>query len=149
MDRESIIAEVWERLSEVTGVTRTARNPVNPPAEEDYPFIALFEDRDRVVDQRMRGATDLPTYKRILPVVIEVYILASSEMSASKELGAFVLEVKRKVYEGGITLGIHGVSIKETGASEVYRPEGLEKVAGIGLFFDIQFTEDLQSILST
>ena len=135
-------------MSLVTGVQRTARNPINPPAEGDLPCINIFELSDRVGNAHKRGANLAPGYRRELTVVIEPFVLGSSEPQATNELGRFVQEVKKKLYEGGVTLGLANVEVQETDMSSVLRPPGMEKVAGVGITIVIRYVEDVSRLFT-
>lgn len=146
LEREQILATLWGRMAAVAGVQRTARNPVNPPAETDYPCINIFELPDRVRDAKRRGATAPPAYKRELTVILEPFVCGSSEPQATNELGSFVQELKKKLYEGGSNLGMNNVEIEEVEMSSVHRPPGLEKVAGVGITVLIRYVEDVSRL---
>lgn len=148
LEREFIIQALWERLSNVTGVNRTARNPVNPPSEEDMPCINFFELEDPVQDKTYRGGKKYPAYKRALRVLLEPFVLGSSEPAASKELGAFVQETKKSLYAGGNTLGMKGVEMTEVGTGQVLRPPKVEKVAGIGITIEIRYVETIAKLFT-
>ena len=146
LEREAILSALWGRMAAVPDVARTARNPVNPPNADDLPCINIFEMRDRVVSVQQRGASKPPAYKRELEVVLEPFVLGSSEPQATQELGTFVRKLKKKLYEGGVTLGIKGVEIEETGLTQVLRPPAVEKVAGIGIALTIKYIEDVSKL---
>ena len=146
LEREQILGALWERMASVTGVKRTARNPVNPPNVDDLPCINMFELADNVVATQRRGATQPPAYKRELVVVLEPFVLGSSEPQATKELGAFVQELKKKLYEGGTTLGLKNVEIEETEMTQVLRPPAMERVAGVGISLKIRYVEDISRL---
>jgi hypothetical protein len=147
LEREQIIAALWGRMAAVAGVQRTARNPINPPAEGDLPCVNIFELGDRVREARKRGATAPPAYKRELTVILEPFVLGTSEPQVTNELGAFLQEVKKKLYEGGTNLGLTGVEVEEVELSSIYRPPGMEKVAGIGITVNIRYVEDVSRLV--
>lgn len=143
--REKILQELWGRMSEVGGVVYTARNPKAPPKASDFPAIQIFELEDVIVKLDMRGG--YPVYRRRLKVVIEPFIEASSESSTTKELGDFIEDVKRKLYEGGASLG--GLcSFKEEEASRVLRPPAGDYVSGISISLAIDYIEDTQTLFT-
>lgn len=143
LERERILAELWSRMSEVTGVAYTARNPKAPPNTDDLPAIQFFEFDDEVEEASSRGG--YPSYKRTFDLILEVFIAGSSESSSSKELGAFVQEVKKKLYAGGPTLG-KTCSFKESKSTRVLRPPAGENVAGIGIKLEIRYVEDIAAL---
>jgi hypothetical protein len=146
LEREEIIAALWQRMASVSGVQRTARNPVNPPTETDLPCINIFELSDEVTDAKSRGGSRSPAYKRELRVVVEPFVLGDSEPQATQKLGLFVIELKKKLYEGGNTLGLSGVEVLEEEMSQVYRPPNTEKIAGIGITLKIKYVEDISRL---
>jgi len=139
IEREEIIAELWYRLSTVTGVVSTARNPSIVPDPQQMPCIQFFELEDIVEKVTMRGG--FPVYHRKLTVAIEPFVLASSEQSSTAELIAFVREVKKKVYAGGASLG-NRCSLQEVEASRVLRPPGGTTLTGVGIALVISYIED-------
>jgi len=140
LERESIIRELWKRMSAVEGVAYTARNPKAPPSVDDLPAIQFFELPDKVISVSQRGS--YPTYKRIIQVALEVVIAGTTEASTSKELGEFVQKTKKKLYEGGMTLGGRNCLLQETGATRVMRPPAGDNVSMIGFDLEIQYIED-------
>lgn len=141
IEREILIQELWSRLSSVSGVTSTARNPKKTPSVEDFPCIQFFELNDLVIKESSRGG--YPIYLRNLEVAIDSYMKATSEQSATKELGLFVQEVKKKIYQGGVNLGRKCQIIKEVESSRVLRPPVGENSIGLGLAFNILYTEEI------
>jgi len=146
LEREAILAALWKRMAAVSGVARTARNPVDPPSLEDLPCINMFELQDKVVGVKKRGASLLPEYRREVSVALEVFVAGSSEPQSSQALGLFVQDVKRKLYEGGVTLGLKGVEVEETDASQILRPSKMDSVAGIGILLKIKYVEDVTKL---
>jgi|GEM_PF-4776482 len=144
LKREEIITELWSRLDEVPGVAYTARNPKKPPSVDDLPAIQFFEFPDKVLENGGRG---YPIYKREMDVIVESFVNGSTENAASKEEMAFLLEMKKKIYKDGNSLG--GLcSLFEAEASRVLRPATGGNVAGIGITFKIQYVEDIRAIVS-
>jgi hypothetical protein len=133
-------------MASISGVRRTARNPVNPPSEGDYPCVNIFELDDMVTSPRSRGASKAPAYKRELSVVVEPFVMGDSEPQATQKLGLFVIELKKKLYEGGITLGLSGVEVTEESMSQIYRPSNTEKIAGVGITLKISYVEDISRL---
>lgn len=144
LHREKILEEVTKRMSTVTGVDFVRRNPASEPSINDLPSIVIIELDDKVEESGYRGKT--PIYKRVLTIVIESFIKGSTSTKASKELFAFLEEVKKKLYGAPGSLGGLGV-IFETGASRVLRPEAGSHVAGIGMSIDIRYVEDVTQIV--
>lgn len=143
LEREEIIAELWKRLSNVSGVKHTARNPKAPPKTTDFPAIQFWELSDVVIDVKDRGGH--PIYRRELSVVIEPFIAGSTENASSKELGVLVQEMKKKIYQGGPTLGKRCV-ISESEASRVHRPPTGENAAGVGIALIITYIEEIAKL---
>ena len=146
LEREIAIAELWRRMNSVSGVKYTTRNPKAPPSIDDMPTINIFELEDEVVGESMRG--NYPIYKRRLPIVLEVFITGSSESAATKELGLFLKEMRKKLYEGGANLGGRCAKITETTQTRVLRPPTGEHTVGIGLSFDMIYIEDISKLMS-
>lgn len=146
LEREIAIAELWRRMNSVSGVKYTTRNPKAPPSIDDMPTINIFELEDEVVAKTMRGG--YPAYKRSLPIVLEAFITGSSESAATKELGVFLQEMRKKLYEGGTTLGGKCAEITETTQTRVLRPPAGEHTVGIGLTFEMIYIEDISRLMS-
>ena len=146
LERESAIAELWRRMASVPGVNYTTRNPKAPPSIDDMPTINIFELEDEVIGKGTRGG--YPIYKRSLPIVLEVFIVGSSESAATKELGLFLQEMRKKLYEGGVNLGRKCAEISETTQTRVLRPPTGEHTVGIGLSFDMIYIEDISKLMS-
>ena len=89
-----------------------------------------------------------PAYIRRLEVVIDSYIPGTTEESATKELGLFIQEVKKKIYQGGVTLGGKCKSIKEIESSRVLRPPVGENSIGLGLAFNILYVEEIGKLFT-
>ena len=144
LERETLMAELWSRIRSTPGVVYTARNPSQVPSAEQLPAIQMFEMPDTVEKQDSRGG--LPIYHRSLIVVVESFINATSEPAASKEITAFVDQVKKVIYSGGPTLGGKAKLIRETEASRVLRPKMGENIVGLGIVFAIQYIENVANI---
>ena len=142
-EREIIIAELWRRMRSVSGMVRTGRNPKKQPSLEDLPWSAVYELGDLVEGARMRGG--LPAYKRRLTVIVETYINATTEGGATEELGDFIQLLKIAIYAGGPSLGGTCSEIVEVDASQVIRPAIGGNSIGIGLAFDIVYTEQIEN----
>jgi len=140
LERELILRELWKRMSQVTGVQYTARNPKAHPSIEDLPAIQFFELNDKVTGSSSRGG--YPIYKRELSLAIEIVVNSANEAASSKELGEFAQETKKKLYEGGTTLGGRNCQIAETDATRVMRPPVGENSAMIGFGLEIVYIED-------
>lgn len=143
-DKEVLIGELWKRLSSVATVNRTARNPAAPPVVGDFPVIQFFELDDTITKISNRGG--YPIYTRKLNLVIEPYITASEEALSSKELGVFIKEIKKKIYEGGDNLAKKCSLIIETGSSRTLRPPVGENSIGAQLQFEILYIEDISRL---
>jgi hypothetical protein len=139
LERETILREFWKRMSAVTGVAYTARNPKKPPSINSLPAIQIFEFTDRVLGTSQRGG--YPIYKRRMTVVAESFISASKEGASSAEIMAFLLLLKKSLYADGGTLG--GLcSLRETETSRVLRPATGGNVSGVGVSFELDYVED-------
>jgi len=147
-EREVILAKLWELVAATSGVGRTARNPVTPPNENDMPCINLFELDDLVDSSANRGASQYPAYKRTLSVVIEVFASGSSEAAATKALGLFVQEMKKKIYQYGVSLGLANVEVLEESAGRILHPPDMERTVGIGISLRIKYVEDVSKLFS-
>jgi hypothetical protein len=142
-ERETIIAELWKRIRSVSGINRTGRNPAKQPSLDDLPWAAIYELGDLVEDFRMRG--NLPAYKRRLTVIVETYINGTMEGRATEELGDFIQLLKIAIYTGGPTLGGTCSEILEADASQIIRPPIGGHAIGIGIAFDIKYTEHIEN----
>lgn len=144
LKREVIVERFEKRMSEVSGVSFVARNPIKEPQTSDLPCIQFFELGDGVDSGKVskRGAGTYPSYIRTLSLIAEIFIAGSSEEASSKELLAFVEEVKKKFYEGGNNLGLSGVELVERGAGRVLRPPAGDNIAGMGIELEIAYIED-------
>lgn len=145
LERDLILKALWARMASVAGVMFTARNPVNPPNKDNMPCIQFFELDDLVTDITKRGG--LPAHKRELELVIEMFILASSEPAATKELAEFVGKVKYKLYEGGVTLGLKGVELREVSTGQILRPPDLDLAIGVGIVLKIRYVEEISKLV--
>lgn len=143
LEREEILEVLWRRMSEVSGVSYTVRNPEAPPGIDDLPAVQIFELGDEVVKVDSRGG--YPAYTRRLSVALEGFIKATKEEAASKEIMAFLLEIKKKLYEGGPTLGKRCLLVEKS-ASRVLRPPAGEHSVGIGVALEIQYVEDTSKL---
>jgi hypothetical protein len=147
LKRETIIRELWSRFADVEDIEFTARNPKAPPGEADFPCILFFELGDDVFDRSKRGATQKPSFKRKLIVVVETYVKASTEEASSAEMMDMIEKIKKKLYVDGNSLG--GLcEINETGSSRVLRPPMGGPVAGLGLSFEITYIEDVGALFT-
>lgn len=141
IQREAIIQALWSRFAAVDGVVFTARNPKDPPSIENLPCIQFFELGDVVTKPSRRGATQKPSYQRVLTVVAEVFMVAQTESSASNEMMDMLEKVKSQVYSDGNSLG--GLcEIVELESSRVLRPPIGGPVIGLGIAFEIKYFED-------
>ena len=144
LERDLILKALWARMASVEGVMFTARNPVNPPNKDNMPCVQFFELDDLVTDITKRGG--LPAHKRELELVIEMFILASSEPAATKELAEFVGKVKYKLYEGGVTLGLKDVELREVSTGQILRPPDLDLAIGVGIVLKIRYVEEISEL---
>lgn len=142
MKREDFLQVIWQRMSEVEGVSTTARNPVDWPEVDELPRINIFDMEEDVEEGGSRR-----TNRCKLTIVIEAFINASEENAGSKELATFMQKVLGAMYTTGLKLlknRDNGVSmIKETRRSRVLRPPVGEPVFGLGIFFEIYYAEDI------
>lgn len=143
LEREKIIAELWRRLAAVNGVRFTARNPKVEPSVDNMPCIQFFELDDEVQESSQRGG--FPAYKRALQVAVESFIKASTDAAATKELGDFIIGIKKALYSDGISLG-HLCQISEIRASQILRPPVGENVIGIGIIFELRYVETVSNL---
>lgn len=144
LEREILIKELWRRLSNVSTVNRTARNPASPPSIGDLPVIQFFELEDIVEGNTSRNG--YPAYKRKLNLVIEAYTTATDEATSSKTLGEFVQLVKKELYRNGNNLNGTCVLIAETGSSRILRPPVADNAVGISLNFDVIYIENISRL---
>ena len=141
MQRETIVEEVHRRLAGVSGVRRCVRDPEAPPGEGGLPAIHIFELNDEVTDSKGQL---YPSHRSVLGLAIEVFIAGTSEGAAPKELMSFVEAVLKALYIDGASLG--GLALlRMTGATRIVVVEG-DHVRGIGLAFDIVYSEDIRAI---
>lgn len=145
-EREVIMEEIAYRMSNVTGVSFTARNPKTPPNADDLPAILIFEFPDEVESRGSMGGH--PIYKRRFKVVIECYLTASSEGAASTELGEFVEQIKKQIYTGGVNLNRKAAEIYESECSRVLRPPIGDNTVGLGLVFEVRYIEDIANLFT-
>ena len=148
IERELVITELWKRLSGISGVNYTARNPSSPPSAALLPAIQIFELSDRVLKASNRGSTTHPVYTREVTVAVEGFIRATTEEESSKEIATFVKLIKKAVYAGGVTLGGKCQQFVETESSRILRPKTGEKIVGMGLVFTILYIEDVSKNFS-
>jgi hypothetical protein len=144
-EREIAIAEFWKRIASVTGVIKTARNPSDNPSASDFPAIQFFELDDTITGKGRRGG--YPIYTRTLIVTAEAFIPGTSESAATKELGDFVQEMKKKIYAGGNNLNKTCSEITEIGCTRVLRPPVGKNSIGIGVIFEIKYIENISTIM--
>lgn len=122
-ERELIIAEWWKRCANTVGVKFTARNPKDPPNDENMPCILFFEGEDIVEQISSRGASGFPTFRRRLQLITSLFMIGDSEASSTKEMGLWVQAFKKSLYADGTNLGGRlGCSIEETSMGRVVRP---------------------------
>ena len=143
-EREIALTELSDRISATTGIQFSGRNLEKEPSVNDMPCALIYELGDKIVSTTMRGG--YPAYKRELAVIVEIFISGSSEGAASKELSAFVTEVKKKIFEGGTNMGRKCSEIVETEASQIYRPSIGGNAIGMGIAFDIKYIENVQNL---
>ena len=142
LQREKVIAELWYRMAQVTGVGYTARNPKAEPSVDQMPVISIFELDDAVQDKRMRGKS-ITCYRRRLELILEVFVAGSTENASSKELFAFVELVLAEVFRGGNNLNKKASLIDIMEYSRVHRPPIGDNVAGLGIAFEILYIEEV------
>jgi hypothetical protein len=141
--REQIVEELEERMVNTTGVGIVLRNPDVEPSIEDLAIgyiVTLVELDDLVTATKHRGP--VPINMRALNLVLEVFVAGSTSSAASKELIAALGVVKSSVYATPVRWKELGAVFTEKGYSRVLRPPVGNHVAGIGIEFTIQYTED-------
>jgi len=142
IERENILQEIWSRICSVDGVVYTARNPKKAPSVNAMPCIQMFELDDVVKDTRKRGAGQWPQNKRILSLVVELFVNATREEATTKELIDFAKCYKSKLYADGVSLG--GLcDIRELSSGKVLRPPVGGSVSGIGFAYAVHYIEDV------
>ena len=146
LEREILMQELHNRLSAVEGANFVERNPAEPPGVNDLPAILIFEFPDSMEEGSHRGG--YPIYRRVLKVVIESFINAASEGAATTELSVFIGKVRKAIYTGGNNLSRKAVTLIEVESSRVLRPPVGENVAGLGLVFEITYTENVANLFN-
>jgi len=141
--RENIISELHRRMSEVPNTLIVFRNPKVEPTPDDLNCISIFELGDPVEKASTRGG--VPYYIRNLNVIIEAMIKSQTEGASSPDLIAYVKELKKKLYEGGITLGGTCDMFIEIDSSQILRPPIGGNAAGIGISLKITYKEDIRT----
>lgn len=139
--REAIIQEIVRRLSTV--IATVYRNPDRVPTKDELPLITLIELDNSVNEVSTRGGK--PRYKRTQRIVIETFIVGTSDDLASRELLEKHEEVRRSLYADPVALGLNAV-LEETGDSRIYRPESGSHIAGMGTTVLIRYVEDTQQL---
>lgn len=148
-EKEIAIQELWKRLSSVTGISRAPmRNPATPPKEGDYPTINFFDMAAKVEDVRNSGKTKPPIYLWNSAVVIEPFVMASTEDASTQEINLFIKEVKRRIYQDGTTLGGTCASFTETQYTQYLKPPSSRLLIGISLYFNLRYIEDTGKIFN-
>jgi len=141
-EREAAVSEFWKRAAATETVVFTARNPKEPPADDNLPAIQFFELEDEVASASRRGG--YPAHIRNLTVVAEMFLKAESEGSANKELYDLAAKFKAKIYEGRVNnLGGACAEISEVSAGRVLRPDVGGPVIGMGIVFRIRYIENV------
>jgi hypothetical protein len=82
---------------------------------------------------------------RGIEVIVESFIKGTSDALATKQLMAFVKEVKSKIYADPAGLGKLAHNVSESQYSRVHRPPSGEHVAGIGIALTIVYIEDTKN----
>lgn len=139
--REAIVQEIVRRLSTVVG--NVYRNPDRVPTKDELPLITLVELENSVNEMSMRGGK--PRYKRTQRIVIETFIVGTSDDLASRELMGKHEEVRRALYDDPVALGLNAV-LEETGDSRIYRPESGSHIAGMGTTVLVRYVEDTKNL---
>lgn len=145
LEREEIMQELWKRMSSVSGVNFTARNPKIEPSVNNLPCIQFFELEDTSEHQQKRGSSTYPAYRRSFRVVIEAFVKGTTEAASSHELSLFMQQLKKKLYEGGISLGGR-CELLEIETSRMLRPPSGDNVVGVGLTLQVRYIEDIQRL---
>lgn len=133
-------------MHNVTGVVHIGRNPKQLPDADTVPAIQIYELEDKVVEVHGRGGH--PVYRRVLTVVLQLYISAEKEGAATQELADFVKEMKKKLYEGGPNLSRKCLLIEETRKTRVFRPATGSNMAAIGIALEITYKEDISLLMT-
>lgn len=135
--REQLITDIWRRISSVTGVRKTARNPSTFPKAEDMPCINLFELSDQVTSARGDGQH----YTRVFNFRLEIFVQGSSEEASSGELMLFLTDVLKamdlKQKLGGMA------NFVETGWTPVAAVDAGNFCKAIGIDYSTQYAEDV------
>ena len=103
----------------------------------------LIEMIDNVQKAQNRGGS--PVYMREIQVVVESFVKGSTDALCTKELMAFVQEVKSKVYGAPRGLGKLAHDIFEVQYSRVLRPPSGDHIVGMGIVFNIVYVEDTKN----
>lgn len=139
--REAIVQEIEKRMSNVIG--NVYRNPDSVPTKEDLPLISIVELDNTVNEMDQRGGK--PRYKRTLKLIIEVFILGSSDDLATRELMEKHAQVRRELYADPVALGLNAI-VEEAGDSRIFRPESGSHIAGVGSTILIRYVEDTSQL---
>lgn len=149
-EKELAIRELWRRLSLVDGIQRAPmRNPGTPPKDSDYPTINFFDSSAKVHDIRNSGRNRPPIYLWNSIVIIEPFVKATTEDSATDELNAFVRNMKRQLYVDGMTLGGTCSEFYETHYTQYLKPPSSRLLIGISLYFNLRYIEDISKLFNT
>ncbi len=139
--RDALLSEIWRRISLIPSIKYAARNPKAEPSKDDFPAIQIIELVDAVQKTSRRGS--FPVYQRLLKVAIELFIEASSEGAATKELEVFITTFETEFYRGGNNLGKKAISVEEFDRSQVLRPPVGTHAIGISIVFDVVYVSDI------
>ena len=89
---ETIVTEVWKRLTQIQGVNRTDRNPDTDPEATDCPYVALFELGEVTEGTQKRPGAKI--YKKRMQIGVEAFVASSSAEAASRDLSNWLEKVK-------------------------------------------------------
>jgi hypothetical protein len=153
MQRDEIVVEVQKRLNGITtanghpfDIAYVFRNPEEEPSVNRMPCINIFEFPDITVDEKQRGGSLKPIYKKEFQVVLEMWYVSASAGETSRDIMTFLKSVREVIFEGGITLGGKAKYVKEEEVSRVYRPGIGNNVVGIGQVLSFQYIEDFDTL---
>lgn len=153
MNRDSIVVEVQRRFHEISvasgyayDVEYVLRNPEDEPSPDRMPSISIFELEDTMLDARLRGAENMPVYKRRLRIACEMWLQAATPGAVTKEVMALLKCCRQAIFFDGITLGRRVALAEETELSRVFRPDISNKIGGIGQVLEFEYIEDFSKL---
>lgn len=148
LKREILVSELFRRIGNTEGMVYTARNPISVPSSDDMPVGNLFEFDLDVLKFSISGASAIPTLEVRMPLVLEVFINAEREETATEEFLQFYSEVLKSIFSDGVSLGNKGCLLGLKQMTRILRPEAGTNVIGMGTVFEMTFIEDLVSLIA-